>query len=218
MSSSKSIASRRPFRLAFRYDSHAPWLALPVKVAAEVVNLPRLTRPVGAGLCLHGVIHDGADVAVPVFDLARWLGLAPTPDARRHAVLVDVDGARAGIVCHGEPSLLRVRADTISTRPPRALAPFVTPWGRADEGEVHEFEIRGWLSLFATPAGASPREIATLHDPGDGDWRGGALTMAPNAGLKIDQLLELEERRARAELALAQSFLGARRESRRSGA
>jgi hypothetical protein len=41
--------------------------------------------------------------------------------------------------------------------------------------------------------------------------------MTTGSGFKIDQLIEIEERRARAELALAQAFLGPRRESRRSG-
>lgn len=213
---SKPIAPRRVVRLAFRYDALAPWLSLPVKVAAEVVTLPRLSRSFDAGLCLHGVITGEANLAVPVFDLARWLGLAPMPDARRHAIVVDVDGARAGIVCLGEPMMLRVTTASTSMRPPRALAPFVSALGRADRGEVQAFDVRAWLSTFCASAGAMVREIANLRDPGDGDWRGGALTMATGSGFKIDQLIEIEERRARAELALAQSFLGPRRESRRS--
>jgi purine-binding chemotaxis protein CheW len=60
--------------------------AVPAETAAEVVNLPALTRVPGAPAHLLGVFAHRGEV-IPVVDLSR-LSASATPDAFRRAVLM----------------------------------------------------------------------------------------------------------------------------------
>lgn len=212
MSARPQTLERTSLRLAFRYDSHAPWLALPVDIAGDVAAPSRYRRPPGASLCLQGVIERDDGGVLPVFDLARWLGLAPLPDSRKHVLIVDAAAASAGIVCLGAPTTMRVELTEPGGRVTAALAPYVTPLGRVADGEVYEFDVCRWLRIFGhmpSDAGQAPPEVATLRNPAkmDGDALGGTGTMsritAPVAS--IDQLIEAAERASLEALAAAQA-------------
>jgi purine-binding chemotaxis protein CheW len=120
--------------------------AVPAERAAEVVNLPVLTRVPGAGPHLLGVFAHRGEV-LPVLDLARLVG-KPVDEPFKRVVLVRVPkGAMAFTatrvigVSHLEGALPRLAEDG-------ALA-FLHGPARVPAGECAAIEPEGLLDFLA---------------------------------------------------------------------
>ncbi|TXH76254.1 MAG: hypothetical protein E6Q88_02760 [Lysobacteraceae bacterium] len=150
-------------RIGLRVHSALPWLILPDGVPVQLLIDASTVRVPNTRSWFNGVVSQRGNL-LPVFDLAHWVGFAPTD--RKQSMLVAVgQGAHAcALLCTNAPALLTV-ADTehIDTSSEvGALAPFLMEHFAAASGAARMFDIQRWLAAAARQV-VGNETLATTH-------------------------------------------------------
>jgi len=122
--------------VSFRVDKEE--FGVDIHLVQEIIRLPEITKVPRTPHFVEGIVNLRSSV-LPVIDMHKRFGLAPTPRTDSTSiVVVDIEGRKTGVIVDSVSEVLRVRRSAIEPPPPVVAgvdAGFVRGVGKLQDGQ-----------------------------------------------------------------------------------